>query len=341
VGLKRGFVEALSWSNLFEVRFFSCGTMLLFFPSSTWSKMNRLLAQRDLEAMMTSLAPMLPLVSRKSCEAGANVLAGLLGEALEAQEAASKRTDELKQMKPEGLMELFTPEKGNGAAKEKKQEGRNKDKDKPQQQQEEGGGAEAGGAAVSPKKNQAQTPQKKRARKVSEKAAKVGLEDYEDEDDERDEVKKPKKHTNGNTNGEKKKESVKRGQGAWNGEEYPRVTAVLNCDGDGAEGLRVEVHAKKPGRGQWQKVLFSLDSAQLGSIDNLPEKTKHLVKGSFRKALMGRYGQKWPNALRIVLAGTTWARDILPVVAAEVENGMEGDFAGLNPVAYVNFSEVE
>ncbi len=37
--------------------------------------MKRLLAQRDLEAMMTSLSPLLPLVSRKSCEAGTNVLA--------------------------------------------------------------------------------------------------------------------------------------------------------------------------------------------------------------------------------------------------------------------------
>jgi hypothetical protein len=61
--------------------------------------MNRLLAQHDLEAMMTSL---LPLVSRKSCEAGTTVLAGLLGEALEAQDAASQRTDDLKHLQPKG-----------------------------------------------------------------------------------------------------------------------------------------------------------------------------------------------------------------------------------------------
>jgi hypothetical protein len=78
--------------------------------------MKRLLAHHDLEAMMTSLTPLLPLVSRKSCEAGTTVLAGLLGEALEAQEASSKRSDDLKQLQPKGLMELFTPEKGNGAA---------------------------------------------------------------------------------------------------------------------------------------------------------------------------------------------------------------------------------
>jgi hypothetical protein len=39
--------------------------------------MKRLLAQHDLEAMMTSLWPLLPLVSRKSCEVGTTVLAGL------------------------------------------------------------------------------------------------------------------------------------------------------------------------------------------------------------------------------------------------------------------------
>jgi hypothetical protein len=44
------------------------------------------------------------------------VLAGLLGEALEAQEASSKRTEDLKQLQPKGMMELFTPEKGSAAA---------------------------------------------------------------------------------------------------------------------------------------------------------------------------------------------------------------------------------
>jgi hypothetical protein len=258
-------------------------------------------------------------------------------------------------LQPKGLMELLTPEKGNGAAvkaQETKDKGpkdkqTNKDTEKQnkekQPQREEEGGAEAGGAPVSPKKK-AGTP-KKRARKVTEKAAEVGLEDYEDEEDE---VKKPKKQTNGIKNSDKKKESVKRSHVPWNGEEYPRITAVLKCDDDGADGggLRVEVHAKKPGRGQWQKVLFSLDSTQLDGIDNLPEKTKHLVKGSFHKALTGCYGQKWPNALRLALAGTTWAKDILPVVAAGGEmdgrREMDGDSVGLgNPIANASLFDIE
>jgi len=260
-----------------------------------------------------------------------------LGEALEAQEAASKRSDDLKQLQPEGLMELFTPEKGNGAAvkaHETKNKGQKEKQQQPPQQREAAAEAAAGVASMSPKKKEG-TPKKKRSRKVTEKAAKVGLEDYEDEEEEEDAVKKPKKQTNGTNHSEKKKQSVKRGEGVWNGEEYPRIVAVLKCDDD--DGVRVEVHAKKPGRGQWQKVLFSLGSAQLDSIDELPEKTKQLVKGSFHKALTGRYGQKWPNALRLALAGTVWAKDILPAGDGWGLDG-DGDFVGLESLA--NLSDV-
>ncbi len=309
--------------------------------------MNHLLAQRDLEAMMTSLSPLLPFVSRKSCEAGTSVLAGLLGEALEAQEAASKRTYDLKQLQPKGLMELFTPEKANGpavAVKGKAQEAKDKGQKEKQQQREEGGREEGGrgggrrGVPASPKEK-AQAPQK-RARKVTARAANVGLEDGDE--DKREEVKKPKKQNgNCNKNGDKKKQSVKRGQGLWNGEEYPRITQVIKCD-EGADGLRVEVHAKKQGRGQWQKVLFSLDSNQLDSIDELPDKTKQLVKVSFHKALTGRYGQHWPNALIVALTGTAWAMDVLPAGAEEVGKGQDGDLEGLgNPIANANLFDIE
>jgi hypothetical protein len=149
---------------------------------------------------------------------------------------------------------------------------------------------------------------------VSEKVA-----DWDSDVDEDEEVKPPKKQGN---NGEKKKTSVKNGGGGWNGEEYPRITEVVKCD-DGADGLRVEVVAKKQGRGQWRKVLFSLDSNQLNGIDNLPEKTKNITMLSFQKAVWGRYGQHWPNALRLAL-------DIVPAAGgAEAENGLNGDFEGL------------
>ena len=78
--------------------------------------MHHLLAQHDLEVVVSNLLPLIPFVSGKSCEEGTRVLVSLLGEALEAQEAASARADELKQLKPKGLMELFTPEKGKAVA---------------------------------------------------------------------------------------------------------------------------------------------------------------------------------------------------------------------------------
>ncbi len=119
---------------------------------------------------MTSLTPLLPLVSRKGCEAGTTVLAGLLGEALEAQEAASKRTDDLKQLQPKGLMELFTPEKpnGTGSAPKKAQDKGQKEKPREQrqpppphpkelQQLEE---REEGEMPVIPKKKEAPTPRR-------------------------------------------------------------------------------------------------------------------------------------------------------------------------------------
>jgi hypothetical protein len=307
--------------------------------------MKRLLAQHDLEAMMTSLSPLLPLVSRKSCEAGTTVLAGLLGEALEAQEAASKRTDDLKQLQPKGLMALFTPEKGQ---KEKPQaQAPPPPPPRQEQQQHEGGGAGAAVPLSAKEKEKAQAPQK-RARKVSEKAANMeSLEDKDDKEEEDeggdDKVKKPKKHgTKGVEKKQgKKNQGVKQADGPWNGEEYPRIVAVSGCVEQEDGGLRhVEVLAKKAGRGHWQEVGFSLDSTQLSSIDDLPQKTKAIVTTSFHKALLALYGggsQRWPNALRVALAGTTWAMDMLPAVAMAAGgngidqggHGMDGDFEGL------------
>jgi hypothetical protein len=307
--------------------------------------MKRLLAQHDLEAMMTSLSPLLPLVSRKSCEAGTTVLAGLLCEALEAEEASSKRTGDLKQLQPKGLMELFTPEKGNGAAAKGQDKGQ---KEKPQHpppppprprhehEQQHGEGAEA--VPVSPKNKKAQAPQK-RTRKATDKAAnKEGLEDEGDEEEE--EVKKPKKQ--GMNGAEKKKQSIKRAQEAWDGVEYPRIVKVAKCvekeegGGEGGEEgggfLCVEVFAKKAGRGHWQEVGFSLDSTQLSSIDELPQKTKVIVTASFQKALIALYGggsQRWPKVLREALAETTWAKDMLPAVAAAAAGDGGGNEMGV------------
>jgi hypothetical protein len=351
----RGAFELLDLFLEVRVALLACllGCLLFPFSAARTKRMKRLLAQHDLEAMVTSLSPLLPLVSRKSCEAGTTVLAGLLAEALEAQEASSKRTDDLKQLQPKGLMELFTPEKGSAAAKNGVQDKGQKEQPRHQQQvhaspppppprqqeqQHEGGGA---AVPVSPK---AQEPQK-RARKVSEKAANRGDEEEEDEDEAEggdDKVKKPKKQgTNGVEKKKGKKQGVKQAEGPWNGEEHPRILKVVRCVEQEDCGLRhVEVYAKKPGRGHWQEVLFSLDSAQLSSIDDLPQKTKAIVTTSFHKALLALYGggsQRWPNALRVALAGTTWAKGMLPGAAAAAAenggNGMDGDFEGLGDPA--------
>ncbi len=269
---------------------------------------------------MTSLLPMLSFVSGKSCEEATKVLMGLVGEALNAQEVASKRTAELKQSMPKNLMELFTPEKVAAVVTANVDDLGSKgqrEKPKKQQQQEQG-------VPVNSKKEQAR---KKRARKLSEKATEVRSDDEEVEVEE-----KPKKKS-GN-----KKESIKRGEGVWTGEEYPRIARVVKCE-EGEDGLRVDVHAKKQGRGQWQKLLFSLDSTQLRSIDGLPEKTKSVVEASFHKALMGCYDQKWPNALRLALAGTIWAKDIIPRAAAvEDKNDLDGDWLE-DPYANANLSD--
>ncbi len=248
---------------------------------------------------MTNLLPLVPFLSGKSCEEGTRVLVGFLGEALEAQEAATVRVDKLKQLKPKGLMELFKPEGGavNGSGKSATPAVGNEQRQPPP-------------PTTSPKK--AQAPQK-RARKVSQKAAAVDVDE--------DEVKKPKKQS---------KSSLKNGGGAWNGVEYPRITKVTKCD-EGEDGLRLEVHAKKQGRGQWQEMRFLLDSTQLRGIDNFPHATKTIVTDSFHKAATGLFGRKWPSALRLALAGTTWAKDILPAAAEggpEANNG-SGMFMGL------------
>jgi hypothetical protein len=114
------------------------------------------------------------------------------------------------------------------------------------------------------------------------------------------------------------------------------VTKCVEKEQEGEEDggfLRVEVLAKKAGRGHWQEVRFSLDSTQLSSIDDLPQKTKIIFTSSFHKALIALYGggsQRWPKALRVALAETTWAKDMLPAVAvAAAEDGMDVDFEGL------------
>jgi hypothetical protein len=209
----------------------------------------------------------------------------LLGEALEAQEAASKRADALKQLKPRALMELLTPDKGAAAT------------------------AAAGmRVRASPEKA---SPPEKRARKPTEKAAAVAV-------DEEGAVKKPAKKQK-----KQKRDESSEGDDVWSGVEFPRVTEVTECE-QGADGFRVEVHAKRAGKGQRKSVRFALDAADLGSIDNLPGGTKDIFRSSFRNAARSRYGQDWPNALRLALGETVWGKSIIPKAAGQAGgNGPE------------------
>jgi hypothetical protein len=84
------------------------GHLAIFYPRM----MDHLLAQHDFEVVVTSLVPLIPFMSGKSCEEGTSALVKILREVLETQEAASKRAEELKNLEPKSLVELLTPESG-------------------------------------------------------------------------------------------------------------------------------------------------------------------------------------------------------------------------------------
>ncbi len=82
--------------------------------------------------------------------------------------------------------------------------------------------------------------------------------------------------------------------------------------------------------GHWIETQFSLSSQQLIEIDGLSEVSRRLanlgccdivckdikdiVTKSFVKALLVRYGPKWPKELTVVLAQTVWAKNAIPAV---------------------------
>ncbi len=167
-----------------------CGGFFLLFRE----RMDRLLAQHDLEAVMTSVIPLLPFLSRKSCEEGTTALVKLLGKGLEAQQAASERVGELKNLKSKDLMTRFTPDKRDGAGTKQKDAG-SKERDKEKGDKE--------GEAVD-------RLAKKRVRKAGKMDADEG------EQDQGDEPSTPVKKL-----ATKKRKGVKKSidPNGWNGEE--------------------------------------------------------------------------------------------------------------------------
>jgi hypothetical protein len=69
---------------------------------------------QHLEAVMTSLLPLVSFASKKSCAEATQMLLGVLKEALHGQEASLKRAVDLKKMKPQNLMEFLSPKSGEG-----------------------------------------------------------------------------------------------------------------------------------------------------------------------------------------------------------------------------------
>jgi hypothetical protein len=74
------------------------------------------------KTVKTSLVPLIPFyMSGKSCREGTSALVKLLREGIEGQEAAFKRADELKNLKPTSLIDLFALESKGPVASPKEE----------------------------------------------------------------------------------------------------------------------------------------------------------------------------------------------------------------------------
>ncbi len=217
------------------------------------------------------------------------MLLKLLVEALDAQEASLKRAADLKTMKAKDLLSLLTPVKPGEkvvvhAPESTPTNKKTLDKHPP------------GGTA---KKS---AEKKKRERKPA-----GNVEDGDEWDEEQQ--RKPKKKS--------AKTGAKVADGSWNGEEFPRIIKVVKCQGEGLD-FRMDVHAKKSGRGHWIETLYTLDFVDLCKVDHFSEANKGIVTESCRKALTQQYGLNWPNQMRSALATTVWGQAIIPKQEATV-----------------------
>ncbi len=271
------------------------------------ASMDQAVAQQNLEAVMTNLLPLVSFVNGKSCVEATIVLANLLEEALDAQEASSKRAVDLKTMKAKDLLSFLSPVR-MGAKVATASETTPTNKKTTDELRQEGTAKET-----------------KRQRKPAEKVIKQAEEEEEDDEQGEDqwnqgEEKKLKKKV--------AKVSLKVAGGAWRGEEFPRITKVIKCQGDGLD-FRMEVYAKKSGRGHWVETLYTLDSMDLSKIDRFSQISKDIVADSCQKALNHQYGLHWPSQVRSALGATTWGKAIIPVQEA-AEFLPEADGEGMN-----------
>jgi hypothetical protein len=219
--------------------------------------MDHLIAQHDFEAVATSLLPLVPFMSGKSCEEGTGALVKLLSEGLEMQEAACKRADELKSLEPKTLLDLFTLEsnapvekvllKASASASSSKTTSRNKK------------------TKAEPEEADQHQSQSRGPRKRTKKA----------EESEAEKQEKLKKQRNRKDEEDEELLTV-----AWNGVDHPSITRLFRCEGKDDTDFRVQVHAKGQNemRGRRPETQFSLNAAQLREIDDLPKNVKSMVK---------------------------------------------------------------
>ncbi len=259
--------------------------------------MDQAVAQQNLEAVMTNLLPLVSFVNGKSCVEATLVLVNLLEEALDAQEASTKRAVDLKTMKAKDLLSFFlrTGAKVATPTNKKTTDERRQAKD------------------TSPKESR---KKKKRERKPAENVIRGAGEEEDEKDWDDVQPKKPKKKVS--------KASLKVAGGSWLGEEFPRITKVVKCHGDGLD-FRMEVYVKKSGRGHWVETLYSLDSMDLSKVDRFSQVNKDIVTESCRKALTQQYGLQWPSQVRSALGATTWGKAIVPAHEATVLLAEEGN----------------
>ncbi len=259
--------------------------------------MDQAVAQQNLEAVMTNLLPLVSFVNGKSCVEATLVLVNLLEEALDAQEASSKRAGDHKTMKAKDLLSFLTPLRTGAKVAAVAEETPTATKTTKKTTGQEGAVKEKGS-----KKRRQRKPSIKRAEEAEEEGEEGG-----DEWNDEGESKKPKKRV--------AKASLKVAAGGWNGEEFPRITKVIKCQGDGLD-FRMDVYAKKAGRGHWIETLYTLDSMDLGKVDRFSQDSKGVVAKSCQKALTHQFGSHWPSQVRSALGATTWGKDIVPIQGA-------------------------
>ncbi len=205
--------------------------------------MNHLLAQHDLEAVLTSLVSLVPFLSGKSCEEGTSVLVKLLGEALEAQEAALTRAGELKKLKPKDLMVMFAPENGKDHPKAIAPPPARVSVRKPQPSAKVEEAEKAVIARPQP------VPQPPKTKVVARKRA--TLQD-EEEEEEAAAGAAAAQELREQAALERELKAAKRMEPrreAWNGMDYPRITKIVRCDNRGG-AFQVLLYAKRSGRGE-------------------------------------------------------------------------------------------